>query len=230
MDYSIESAEAYKWSSVTGNLNPERLSHLATFLCGKQILDAGCGGGAFAHFLAQKGYDVIGIDNHSEFLQMARQRHNDGRYVQADICNLPFANQSFDCVYCFDVLEHVDDVMALRELARVTRRRLIVAVPKRDEIMPRFGLTFFHYQDRTHLRDYTDNSLRQLVTGVEHSQIQIFPELAIPIQALVSTMLEPEQLGLKTLQRKVSHFFLRRLISQAAFKSVYEGLVAVVDF
>jgi SAM-dependent methyltransferase len=43
---------------------------------------------------------------------------------------LPFADRSFDCVLCLDVLEHVDDIHGLfDELCRVSRQYVVVALP-----------------------------------------------------------------------------------------------------
>ena len=45
---------------------------------------------------------------------------------------LPFADRSFDAVTCWELLHHLDDpVAALREMARVARRRLILFEPNR---------------------------------------------------------------------------------------------------
>lgn len=42
--------------------------------------------------------------------------------VKADICNLPFANNSYDVILCNHVLEHIpDDTQAMRELYRVLK-------------------------------------------------------------------------------------------------------------
>ena len=42
--------------------------------------------------------------------------------VKADICNLPFDNNSFDIILCNHVLEHIpDDVKAMQELYRVLK-------------------------------------------------------------------------------------------------------------
>ncbi|KAF3885779.1 class I SAM-dependent methyltransferase [Tolypothrix bouteillei] len=158
--YTIENAEKFNWSSVSGQLNPERVSHLDKYLIGKKILDAGCGGGAYVEFLSQKNLEVTGVDKYEHFLQVARQKGKLGTYIQADITNLPFPDKVFDCTYCYDVLEHIDDQAAIKELIRVTSKRLIVAVPQEDEIMKKFNLTFLHYQDKTHLRNYTENSLK----------------------------------------------------------------------
>lgn len=42
--------------------------------------------------------------------------------VKADICNLPFADNSFDMILCNHVLEHIpDDTKAMQELCRILR-------------------------------------------------------------------------------------------------------------
>lgn len=43
--------------------------------------------------------------------------------VKADICDLPFADNSYDVIFCNHVLEHIpDDVKAMEELFRVLRK------------------------------------------------------------------------------------------------------------
>lgn len=52
--------------------------------------------------------------------------------IKADICNLPFENNSYDLVLCNHVLEHVlNDKLAIRELFRVLKKGgvLIAQVP-----------------------------------------------------------------------------------------------------
>src|SRR5690606_19404926 len=42
--------------------------------------------------------------------------------VKADICNLPFSDESFDIILCNHVLEHIpDDLKAMEELYRVMK-------------------------------------------------------------------------------------------------------------
>lgn len=42
--------------------------------------------------------------------------------VKADICNLPFSNDSYDVIFCNHVLEHIlDDTKAMQELFRVLK-------------------------------------------------------------------------------------------------------------
>lgn len=230
--YSLENARKFKWSSVSGNLNPERLSHLENYLTGRKILDAGCGGGAFVEFLSVKGFEVTGIDKSEKFLQAAAQQRRLGTYLQGDLTNLPLRDKAFDCAYCFDVLEHIDDRSAIDELVRVTDKRIIIAVPKEDETMSEFNLTFLHYQDRTHLRNYTEDYLRNLFARIDYSNITIFPELPVPGEQLVREMIEfglPDSAGLKYFRRKTQNFLLQKLLDRAGYKQIYTGLVAVVD-
>jgi ubiquinone/menaquinone biosynthesis C-methylase UbiE len=188
MVYSIENAQKFNWSSISGNLLSERVAHLEKYLVGQKILDAGCGGGAYVEFLSQREYEVTGIDKYDEFLQVAREKGRLGTYIQADILNIPFPDKSFDCTFCFDVLEHVDDQAAIQELARVTKKRIIMAVPQKDEVMENFGLTFRPYQDPTHLRYYTPETIKALAQSVNGSVIEVITEGIIPFHALFNEM------------------------------------------
>jgi len=62
-------------------------------------------------FRKQKNLDYITADLHSPIAD-----------VKADICNLPFEDNSFDVVFCNHVLEHIsDDTKAMQELYRVLK-------------------------------------------------------------------------------------------------------------
>lgn len=50
--------------------------------------------------------------------------------VNLEAASIPFEDNSFDCVLCLDVLEHLDAIHAVfDELARVTRRYVIISLP-----------------------------------------------------------------------------------------------------
>jgi 2-polyprenyl-3-methyl-5-hydroxy-6-metoxy-1,4-benzoquinol methylase len=155
--YSVDNAYKFAWSSVSGKLNPERLSHLDKYLSGKKVLDAGCSGGAYVDYLTRNGFQVTGVEKFDQFIELARERRRQGTLLEADITCLPFRDQAFDSTYCFDVLEHVDDRVALAELARVTSKRLILTVPRENDTICKFNITFLHYSDKTHLRNYTED-------------------------------------------------------------------------
>jgi len=89
-----------------------------------RVLDVGCGGGLLAEEFARLGCAVTGVDPSEESLAAAREHAATLglaiEYQRARGEALPFAADSFNVVYCCDVLEHVDDLrQVLSETARV---------------------------------------------------------------------------------------------------------------
>ena len=155
-------------------------------------MPTGCGGGGYVEYLLKKGYDVVGIDKIDAFIDEANRRGLTGHIYQADLAEqLPFGEKSFDTTICFDVLEHVDDEFAIRELALVTRKRLILTVPQEDRWLPRYNLAFAHYRDATHLRYYTPESLRELAAGIHPAKVEITGECPVHVRQIARTMLQP---------------------------------------
>jgi len=82
------------------------------------VLDAGCGNGRFARFLAEQGAHAsyIGVDADAALLALAAQNNAAwvkpyGRFVQADLAqpgwSTRLAGDAFDVVVCFAVLHHL---------------------------------------------------------------------------------------------------------------------------
>jgi|ERR1043166_3117699 SAM-dependent methyltransferase len=125
-----------------------------------RILDVGCGTGANLLLLSQFG-EAEGVDVSPDALRFCRERglHNVNLGAAE---SLPYADQEFDLVTAFDVVEHLDDdVAALREMRRVLRPggRVLLFVPT---FMFLWGV-----QDDVshHRRRYRLNELRELVTA-----------------------------------------------------------------
>ena len=226
-EYSLDNARKFGWSSVTGELVPERLAALVVLVLGPRVLDAGCGGGAYVQYLLGRGFDARGVDLLEMFVEVAGARLPVGRVVQGDLQALPFADHSFDTSICLDVLEHIDDRAALAELARVTRRRLIVAVPRANDELARFGLAFGTYSDLTHLRYYTNDSLHALLSSVPHRRIEVRADIVLDFKQLALNMLSVRQTVplVSWVQLKLMRLLLRR----AQQRSLYAGVVGVVD-
>lgn len=81
-------------------LRPEDLN-------GKLALDVGCGMGRFAEVATRWGAKVVGVDLSAAAEVAARNLHDrDFVAFQADLQALPFAPESFDCIYSIGVLHH----------------------------------------------------------------------------------------------------------------------------
>lgn len=84
-------------------------------------LEVGCGTGLILRQVAPRARRAVGIDISPGMLELAHQRGLE--VVQGDATALPFPDESFDVVYSFKVLAHVQSIdRALREMVRVTRR------------------------------------------------------------------------------------------------------------
>ncbi len=76
-------------------------------LQGKLVLDVGCGMGRFAEVATRWGARVVGVDL-SLACEVAARNLRERPFValQADVADLPFAPESFDCIYSIGVLHH----------------------------------------------------------------------------------------------------------------------------
>jgi SAM-dependent methyltransferase len=88
-------------------------------------LDAGCGSG-FSTLYAPEHLNTVGCDRSLSMLSQTRRRNS----LCASVNNLPFADDSFDLAYCWEVLHHIEEPhRALAEMARVSRRFVVVFEP-----------------------------------------------------------------------------------------------------
>jgi SAM-dependent methyltransferase len=98
------------------------------------VLEVGCGPGELSERIARElGADVVAIDLSERMVELARERG-----VKADVGDvqeLPFDDESFDCVVAAWMLYHVADVdLGLSEIGRVLRRGgHLVAVTNSEE-------------------------------------------------------------------------------------------------
>lgn len=78
-----------------------------------RVLDVGCGSGAVARALARLGHSVVGIDTAEVLVRKAHERLPQATFVAGSVEHLDPALGPFDVISFFDVLEHLDDPVAL---------------------------------------------------------------------------------------------------------------------
>jgi len=91
----------------------------------KLVLDAGCGMGRFAEIVLKYSGTVVGIDLslavEAAFKNMGF--HKNAHFIQADIFNLPFKQETFNFIYSFGALHHTPDCrMAFKQLPPLLKK------------------------------------------------------------------------------------------------------------
>jgi SAM-dependent methyltransferase len=132
---------------------------------GANVLDAACGEGYGSAMLAAGGAaSVVGVDVDERAVSHARDKYG-LEFVEADVCELPFADDSFDLVASFETIEHVQDAgKMVSELRRVLRPegRLVISTPNSDEYL--IGTEF-------HTRELAPSEFVELLAG--HFDVQL---------------------------------------------------------
>lgn len=98
------------------------------------ILDVGCGEGVVTARLAGlTGVTTVGVDLGDEPMraQWDSRQLPLLTFQSASAYDLPFDDESFDCVCALEVLEHLERPRdALAEMARVAKKAMLLSVPR----------------------------------------------------------------------------------------------------
>ncbi|HTG10872.1 MAG TPA: class I SAM-dependent methyltransferase [Candidatus Eisenbacteria bacterium] len=111
-----------------------RLDRLRRLLGGDvrgRLLNVGCGTGGFNLVVEEAGARPVGVDADAEAIAICalKQEKGGGAFVRAAAERLPFPDGTFDVVYCFSSIEHVESVEeSVAEMVRVTRRGGLIYV------------------------------------------------------------------------------------------------------
>jgi ubiquinone/menaquinone biosynthesis C-methylase UbiE len=112
-----------------------------------KILNVGVATGRTTEFLTQFG-EVISLEYDLECCQFLREKLQ-MEVVQGSVLDLPFADNQFDLVCAFDVIEHVeDDKRAVEELYRVCKpeSHIFLTVPAFMELWSSHDIVNQHYR------------------------------------------------------------------------------------
>lgn len=98
----------------------------------ESALDIGARDGHLSRLIVQKVAAVTALD-----LECPRFSCEGVSCVQGNATNLQFANQTFDLVFCAEVLEHIPGEaleIACAEMARVARKYVLIGVPYKQDL------------------------------------------------------------------------------------------------
>ena len=95
----------------------------------QKILDLGCGDGRHLMYFGNLGYEMYGLDHSSSAIQLAEQWLTEEKLSAEFVCTgmdmIPWSNEYFDAVICFQAINHnlVDAIRrTIAEIHRVLRK------------------------------------------------------------------------------------------------------------
>ncbi len=129
-----ESADRQKkWKQSIAELLKARVQEISP----KRLLDAGCGSSPNINIISAD--NKMGMDINEQALEYMRT-HSDARFAVGSVLEIPFLDNSFDCVLCIEVLEHLypEEVdKAISEINRVlvSGGHAIIATPNYSSLL-----------------------------------------------------------------------------------------------
>lgn len=168
------------------------------------VLDVGCGQGALAGEIADRGYEVWGIEQSVFAAERAAKRID--RVVQADLTDdsavkNEIGGKRFDGIIFSDILEHVYDplsVLCYYLPYLQPSGQVLISVPNFVNWHTRLGILFgrFNYQDsgvldRTHIRFFTFKSAVRMVeaAGLRVERVDSTPFIVRAVLPLAKKVL-----------------------------------------
>lgn len=148
------------------------------------VVDIGCGAGAYGPELIAAGHDWLGLEPNEHCCEILSRRELPFRRVEAGAEQLPGADGEWENGICIEVLEHIAEPNAfLREIARVTRKRVLFSVPNL-EVLPYlhgWAVVPWHLLEADHKNFFTRKSLQALLS--EHFRVaEVFPYEELPLR------------------------------------------------
>lgn len=152
------------------------------------LLDVGCGNGYFTYHLA-KLCDVTGLDFSEQMLKI--NPHH--KLVKGDAENLPFDKNSFNIVFCSNLMHHLKNPKkAIEEMKRVAKNYVIISEPNRNNpLMFLFGL--IKKEERNSLR-FTKKYLNKMAQKTNLLPVKsftsgfVFPNKTPKLKLLLSIL------------------------------------------
>lgn len=133
----------------------EALVKLLALPPGSKILDLCCGHGRHAIPLAQRGYEVTGLDLSEVFLQKAREdaaaQGVSVRWVRSDMREIPFQDEFDAVINMFSAFGYLEDEGEDLKVLRQVRRALkpgglfLMEIVHREALIRRFESRSWHY-------------------------------------------------------------------------------------
>lgn len=141
----------------------------------KKILDVGCADGTFANRVSKVLPQAIitGVDVYPKSIEFGKKTYPHINFVLADAHSLPFKDNSFDLIICYETIEHVINPKQVLENLRLLLKNEGRAIIVMDSGNWLFRIVWWIWEknkgrvwDGAHLHPFHHNELEKLIRGV----------------------------------------------------------------
>jgi len=180
-----------------------------------KVLEIGCGVGGNVGLLSQSGH-YRGIDMHKPAIDYCSEKYPQFKFQCTRVEDIPqeFNSNKFDSIYILDVLEHINDELAILKssLNYLTQNGKILLT------VPAFKFLWSPHDEFVHhVRRYTKVGLKKILedSGYKVERISYFNSILFPL-ALI------QRLGMRLLNRKLNtHLSTPPTIVNWLFKVIF---------
>ncbi len=123
----------YSWNRL-GSYFQKTAKHIVDKFSPKSVLDVGCAKGYLVKSLIELGVDAKGIDP-SEYALSGAHEDVKSKLTSGVVQSIPFDDNTFDVVTCFDVMEHIPEAdidIALSEMIRVSKQWVVLRLVTKE--------------------------------------------------------------------------------------------------
>lgn len=177
MTAKSKTAGQYRTSLTPCSIKPS-FKFIAPFLSGKRVLDLGSGTGEYLEKFDQRS---VGVEVSGPNLEILRSRQL--KVVGADVNQaLPFADGSFEAVFCSHILEHVDaPICLLRESNRALNEDgiLIIGLPLERSLYTLLSGDDYFDRHPSHLYSFSQDGLLRLLDKSGFIHVYTFVDLPL---------------------------------------------------
>ncbi len=142
-----------------------RFKLVRRYLYGNSVLDVGCAKADFLNLIKSE-HQIAGIEVNGERVDCCNQALGQDAVRLGNLDGrLNFEDNSFDTVVCLEVLEHLEDPeKALKELVRVSRKRVIATVPFNEKLRYVLCIHCARYTPYAgHLHSFNNENIKGIV-------------------------------------------------------------------
>ncbi len=163
------------------------ISTLTPYLKEKmKILDIGCGAGTLDFYLANRGYDITGIDISEKAISECKKTAKNLNLKNVKFITEDFPNANikgkYDLIIFTEVIEHLDDdCKALKVLHKALKPGgiLYLSTPSKNAPLHRLGLTKDFDKRVGHLRRYSKEEITSLLDENNFKVIKFYEKEGI---------------------------------------------------